>query len=85
MRAAITAEHYTWLLQLDHMKEDGICFVEFFLMFIPAFVHGDLVKGKRVEAAYLRKGTPSNCLADFVNSVQSIAALYYKGRRSHKS
>ena len=53
MRAAITAEHHIWLLLLDHMKEYGICFVEFFLIFVQAFAHRDLVKGERVEAAYL--------------------------------
>jgi hypothetical protein len=34
------------------------------------------VKGERVEAAYIFQATPSNCLADFVNSVQSIAVLH---------
>jgi hypothetical protein len=58
------------------MKEYGICFVEFFLIFVQAFAHRDLVKGERVEAAYLLQATPSNCLADFVNSVQSIAVLH---------
>ena len=73
MRAAITAEHHIWLLLLDHLKEYGICFVEFFLIFVQAFAHRDLVKGERVEEAYLLQAAPSNCLADFVNSVQSIA------------
>jgi hypothetical protein len=76
MRAVITAEHHIRLLLLDHMKEYVICFVEFFVIFIKAFAHMDPVKGERVEAAYLLRATPSNCLAEFVNSVQSIAVLH---------
>ena len=75
MRAAITAEYHIWLLPLNHIKEYGICFVQFFLIFVQAFAHRDLVKRERVEAAYLLQATPSNFLADFVNSVQSIAVL----------
>ena len=66
--AAVTAEHNIRLLLLDHMKEYGIRFIEFFLMFVQTFADRSLVKGKGVEAAYLLQATPSNCLADFVNS-----------------
>jgi hypothetical protein len=77
MRDAITAEHHIWLLLLDHVKEYGICFVEFFLIFVQASsVHRDLVKGERVEAAYLLQATPSNCLADFVNTNISQSLLF---------
>jgi hypothetical protein len=76
MQAVITAEHHIRLLLLDHIKEYDICFVEFFFIFVQAFAHRDLVKEKHVEAAYLLQATSSNCLADFVNSVQSIAVLH---------
>lgn len=76
MRAAITAEHNIWLLLLDHMKKFGIGVVEVFPIFVQALAHRDLLKGERVEAAYLFQATPGNCLADFVNSIQSITFLH---------